>query len=57
MEFVKYPCTFHLLWSPGASSDDKILSSIDHFFDPYLYDRNLGQGAAEKVVLELFTKL
>lgn len=28
---VKYPRTFHLPWSLGASSDDKILKSIDHF--------------------------
>jgi len=28
---VKYPRTFHLPWSPGATSDDKILQTTDHF--------------------------
>ena len=28
---VKYPRTFHFPWSPGASSDDKTLSSVSHF--------------------------
>lgn len=27
----KYPRTYHLPWSEGATSDDKILNSIDHF--------------------------
>lgn len=27
----KYPRTSHLLWSPGATSDDKILKSLDSF--------------------------
>lgn len=29
--YYKYPRTFHLPWSPGATSDDKILQSTDHF--------------------------
>lgn len=28
---VKYPRTFHLPWSEGATSDDKTLSSVAHF--------------------------
>lgn len=28
----KYPRTPHLPWSPGASNDDKILDSTEHFF-------------------------
>ena len=28
---IKYPRTFHLPWSPGATSDDKMLKSIEHF--------------------------
>lgn len=28
---VKYPRTFHLPWSPGVSSDDKVLESTDVF--------------------------
>jgi hypothetical protein len=27
----KYPRTFHLPWSPGATSDDKILTTTAHF--------------------------
>lgn len=27
---MKYPRTYHLPWSPGASSDDKIIDSIAH---------------------------
>jgi hypothetical protein len=27
----KYPRTYHLPWSPGRSSDDKVLASTDHF--------------------------
>lgn len=29
--YVKYPRTPHLPWSPGATSDDKKLSGVDHF--------------------------
>lgn len=28
----KYPRTFHLPWSEGCNSDDKKLSSVDHFY-------------------------
>lgn len=28
---VKYPRSYHLPWSPGATSDDKMLSSVEHF--------------------------
>jgi hypothetical protein len=28
---VKYPRTFHLPWSQGATDDDKVLSSVKHF--------------------------
>lgn len=28
---VKYPRTYHLPWSPGATSDDKVLKSTSHF--------------------------
>lgn len=28
---VKYPRTFHLPWSPGRTSDDKVLDNLDHF--------------------------
>lgn len=28
---TKYPRSFHLPWSPGSTSDDKMLSSVDHF--------------------------
>jgi hypothetical protein len=31
MSDVKYPRTFHLPWSPGATKDDRILSNTDHF--------------------------
>jgi len=27
----KYPRTYHLPWSPGKSSDDKVLKNVDHF--------------------------
>jgi len=27
----KYPRTYHLPWSPGKSSDDKVLTNTDHF--------------------------
>ena len=30
---AKYPRTPHLPWSPGASADDKRLSSADHLLD------------------------
>jgi hypothetical protein len=29
--YIKYPRTFHLPWSPGVSSDDKVLDSTAHF--------------------------
>lgn len=29
----KYPRTFHLPWSPGSTSDDKVLVNTDHFND------------------------
>lgn len=29
---IKYPRTFHLPWSAGATSDDKTLDDVDHFF-------------------------
>lgn len=32
----KYPRTFHLPWSLGATSDDKILKSIEQFFGKYV---------------------
>jgi len=28
---TKYPRTFHLPWSPGATDDDKTLSDVEHF--------------------------
>lgn len=28
---VKYPRTFHLPWSPGVSSDDKVLTDLSGF--------------------------
>ena len=31
MESYKYPRTFHLPWSPGVSSDDKIIESLEVF--------------------------
>lgn len=31
VELRKYPRTYHLPWSLGASSDDRILSSAEHF--------------------------
>lgn len=33
---IKYPRTFHLPWSEGKTSDDKVLSNIDHFKDQYV---------------------
>jgi len=29
----KFPRTFHFPWSPGTTSDDRILPSYDHFLD------------------------
>src|SRR5579863_5868310 len=29
--YFKYPRTPHLPWSPGATDDDKMLGSIEHF--------------------------
>lgn len=29
--YIKYPRTFHLPWSEGATDDDKKLKNIDHF--------------------------
>ena len=29
--FHKYPRTYHLPWSPGASNDDRILPNVKHF--------------------------
>lgn len=31
MKTYKYPRTFHLPWSPGATNDDKVLSTDEHF--------------------------
>ena len=31
MEYRKYPRSLHFSWSPGATSDDKMLSGTDHF--------------------------
>lgn len=28
---VKYPRTYHLPWSKGATDDDKVLKNVDHF--------------------------
>lgn len=33
----KYPSTPHLPWSPGTQSDDKKLSSVDHFHGKEVY--------------------
>jgi hypothetical protein len=30
---MKYPRTYHLPWSPGTTSADKIIESIDHLLD------------------------
>lgn len=30
-DFVKYPRTYHLPWSPGTTNDDKILKSLTGF--------------------------
>lgn len=29
--YIKYPRPLHLPWSPGVSSDDKVLSDLSHF--------------------------
>lgn len=31
MDLIKYPRTFHLPWSESLTSDDKSLTSVDHF--------------------------
>lgn len=31
MQRIKYPRTLHLPWSPGSSSDDKVLGDVTHF--------------------------
>lgn len=31
MEYIKYPRTYHLPWSPGATDDDKILTDVSVF--------------------------
>jgi hypothetical protein len=31
MDRIKYPRTPHLPWSRGATNDDRVLSSVDHF--------------------------
>ena len=31
MTLYKYPRTYHLPWSPGTKSDDRILESVKHF--------------------------
>jgi hypothetical protein len=31
MNLTKYPRTFHLPWSPGATSDDKVISDVSCF--------------------------
>jgi hypothetical protein len=28
-EYIKYPRTFHLPWSPGVNSDDRVLTNLD----------------------------
>ena len=33
MNRIKHPRTYHLPWSPGATSDDKILPSVEQFKD------------------------
>lgn len=32
-EKIKYPRTFHVPWSPGRGSDDKVLRDIDHLYE------------------------
>lgn len=31
VEYVKYPRTYHLPWSPGATDDDRIMHDLSHF--------------------------
>lgn len=31
MSYFKYPRTYHVPWSPGTSSDDRLLPSVEHF--------------------------
>lgn len=31
MDYKKFPRTFHVPWSEGATSDDKVLTSVNHF--------------------------
>jgi len=31
--YVKYPRTYHLPWSPGFTKDDRILNNVDHFLN------------------------
>jgi hypothetical protein len=31
MDYIKYPRTYHLNWSKGVQSDDKIIKCLDHF--------------------------
>jgi hypothetical protein len=31
LPYVKYPRTYHLPWSPGATEDDRVLPNVDHF--------------------------
>ena len=30
-EYVKYPRTYHVMWSPGKTNDDRAHKSLDHF--------------------------
>ncbi len=30
-QYVKYPRTWHLPWSPGFTDDDRVLQNVDHF--------------------------
>lgn len=30
IDFTKYPRTFHLPWSPGKTSDDKVISTLEY---------------------------
>ena len=36
MIYIKYPRTPHLPWSPGATKDDRILNSVEHFTHHYV---------------------
>ncbi len=31
--YIKYPRTWHLPWSPGATDDDRIIKNVNHFKD------------------------